>query len=77
MLFAGRSLLQIKNLQIFDRWGAVVFENKNYDPNSVADGWDGTFKGKELVPATFVWRAEVVYSDGTTRILQGDVSLVR
>lgn len=77
MLFAGRSFVQIKNLQIFDRWGALVFENKNYNPNSTLDGWDGTFKGKELMPATFVWRAEVLYSDGTSGIVQGDVTLVR
>jgi gliding motility-associated-like protein len=77
MLFAGRSLVKIKNLQIFNRWGAMVFENKNYNPNSLTDGWDGTYKGTELMPDVFVWRAEVEYSDGTSRIIQGDVAIVR
>ncbi|OFY82870.1 MAG: hypothetical protein A3F72_01930 [Bacteroidetes bacterium RIFCSPLOWO2_12_FULL_35_15] len=35
---------------IFDRWGERVFETK--DP---ANSWDGTYKGKKLDPAVFVY----------------------
>jgi gliding motility-associated-like protein len=77
MLYAGRSLVKIKRLQIFNRWGAMLYENNDYDPLDLTDGWDGTYKGVSLEPDVFVWRAEVEYSDGRTRILEGDVAIVR
>ena len=67
----------IKRLQVFDRWGNQVFDNKDFPPNEQVLGWDGTFNGKELDPAVFIYAAEVEFIDGTVRLFSGDVTLVK
>ena len=67
----------IERLQVFDRWGNQVFDNKDFPPNEQVLGWDGTFNGKELDPAVFIYAAEVEFIDGTVRLFSGDVTLVK
>jgi gliding motility-associated-like protein len=76
-LYAGHSLARIRLLQIFDRWGGLIFENRNFPPSSERSGWDGTFKGQILPVDVYVWHAELDFSDGQTETISGDVSIVR
>lgn len=64
----------IRNLEfvVFDRWGEKVFES-----SSINDGWDGTYKGKEVNTGIYVWFVNVDYFDGKSEFKKGDVSLVR
>jgi gliding motility-associated-like protein len=60
---------------IFDRWGNHVFYS-NQHPFT----WDGTFNGKTMNPAVFVYRFTLVYSNDVnvvTEKLTGDVTLIR
>lgn len=41
------------NLQIFNRWGEVVFES-----NDAQAGWDGTYHGKIVQDGMYTWRIE-------------------
>ncbi|MCU0345750.1 MAG: PKD domain-containing protein [Saprospiraceae bacterium] len=77
MVYAGPTVTRIKSFLVFDRWGEMVHEYKDFDPKDPARGWDGKLDGKPLNPATFVWFAEVEFMDGSTRVLEGDVSLIR
>jgi gliding motility-associated-like protein len=54
---------------IYNRWG-----NKVYDGNKP---WDGTFDGVLAQTDTYLYR--IFYENGTceSKILQGDVSLLR
>jgi gliding motility-associated-like protein len=63
--------------RVYDRWGELVFEATNVAPNDVAAGWDGTFKGKEMNSGVYSWYAEVVFIDGHSETLRGDVTLLR
>jgi len=69
--------MRVKTLQVFTRWGEMVFENANFDPNIPELGWDGTFAGKALTPAVFVWYAIVIGPDGREILVEGDVTLAR
>ena len=71
------SVAIIHKLQIFDRWGSNVFENRDFQPNDLRSGWDGTFRGEPVNPAVFVWYAEVELVDGRNILLKGDVTVVR
>ncbi|MEO1437717.1 MAG: gliding motility-associated C-terminal domain-containing protein, partial [Bacteroidota bacterium] len=71
------SVNTIRTFRIFDRWGELVFERQNFDPNSRENGWDGTFKGTKLTPGVFVYMVEVEYYLGETTLLRGDVMLMR
>lgn len=64
-------------MQIFDRWGELVFENKNFAPNAPQFGWRGKAKGKFVNPGVYVYVVEVEYIDGGTEIFSGDVTVIR
>jgi gliding motility-associated-like protein len=57
---------------VYDRWGEKVFESTRME-----DGWDGTFRGKPMNPAVFVYYVEATFLDGTSTTLKGDVTLIR
>ena len=62
---------------IFNRWGESVYQIFDTPPNSAQYGWNGTFRGQALNPAVFVWKATVLYRDGSTETYTGDVTLMR
>ncbi|MEM6700510.1 MAG: gliding motility-associated C-terminal domain-containing protein, partial [Bacteroidota bacterium] len=76
-LFGGRASRAIRNLQIFTRWGDLVFETSNVPIGAVEEGWDGTFNGKMMNSGVYVFHAEVEFIDGVVVDYQGDVTLLR
>ncbi len=72
---ADRTINKINTLQIYDRWGTMVFRRDDMQPNDETLGWDGNFRGKALNPAVFVWWAEVELADGRRILLKGDVTI--
>lgn len=68
---------QINFLRVFDRLGNLIFENKNFPPNSSESGWDGTFKGQFLLPQTFAYIVEVLFIDNEVKLYKGDITIVR
>lgn len=57
---------------IFDRWGEKVFEA--YDQR---EGWDGTYKGRPVDPAVYVYHLRVVCGDGQGYFTKGNVTVIR
>ncbi|MCB9297317.1 MAG: gliding motility-associated C-terminal domain-containing protein [Lewinellaceae bacterium] len=76
-LYAGDDVVNIRIFQIFDRWGDLVFESANFQPNDPNLGWDGTLDGMPMDPAVFVFYAEVEFTDGRTEVVRGDLVLMR
>ena len=77
--FYARDLVinEIKNFQIFDRWGTQVFARDHFLPNDDrTGGWDGRYKGKLLPPGVFSWWAEVELASGEMVQMKGDVTLL-
>lgn len=60
------------DLSVYNRWGEKVFHTT--DPDGF---WDGTFKGKNLDPAVFVYYLQVNYLDGRSEEVQGNITLVK
>jgi gliding motility-associated-like protein len=73
----GRQVEAIRYFRVFDRWGEVVYEDKNFDVNDSARGWDGTFRGAECMAGVYVWTLEVAYLDGYVEQLHGQTTLIR
>jgi len=71
------AVTNIPLLRIYDRWGGLVFEGIDLQPNRPEDGWDGNVKGEPINPAVFTWVAEIVFTDGKSTTLFGDVTLMR
>jgi gliding motility-associated-like protein len=76
-IFADGSVSEIRQLRIFDRWGALVYEQAVLKPNDPAQGWDGRFLGKLLNPGVFLFTAEAEYLDGRAARFSGEVMLMR
>ncbi len=74
-VFAGSGVERINVFRIFNRWGEMVYEATNFFPNDPTQGWDGTFKGKKLNPAVFVYFLEAQFIDGRTGFYEGDITL--
>lgn len=76
-IFGGPEVSQILEFRVYGRWGELLFEDKNFEPNDSERGWDGRLGGKELDTGVFAWVANVAFIDGKTAIYKGDVSLLR
>ncbi len=76
-LFLGRGVVEIRQLQVFTRWGTLVFQSAEPGSNSDFFSWDGRLDGKPLPEDVYVWRALVRFTDGKAEELKGEVVLVR
>jgi len=76
-VFAGNEVTLIHSMRIYDRWGELVFENRNFLPNDPQFGWNGQVKGQDVNPGVYVYAVEVEYVNGETEIFSGDVTVVR
>ncbi len=76
-LYGGRAIEAIDYLRVFNRWGGLVYEATNLDIGDETNGWDGTYKGEVLPSGVYVYSASVRFVDRVTRIIKGDVTLLR
>jgi gliding motility-associated-like protein len=61
------------NMQVFDRWGNLVFESNNSNV-----GWDGYNKDGKLMPAgVYVYKLTLRLSDGQRTTQVGDITMIR
>ncbi len=67
----------IQSFQVFNRWGAVVYEGRDFISGASSSGWDGTFKGKPANVGVYVYLAEIRFLDGELIQYSGDVLLLR
>lgn len=73
----GGDVVEVVEMLIFNRWGNLVFENRNFRTNHPSAGWDGRFRGKRLNPDVFTWLAKVRFKNGVEEWQSGDVMLIR
>jgi gliding motility-associated-like protein len=76
-IYGSTDVQRVERLLVFDRWGELVYEATDFAPNDLSNGWDGSFKGKNLNPAVFVYYAEITLVNGDIVTRKGDVTLIR
>jgi gliding motility-associated-like protein len=67
----------VKSFRIFNRWGELIFEKTNFQPNDPANGWDGKIRGIIQGPDVFVYTVEVLCENGIPYFYKGNVSLLK
>jgi gliding motility-associated-like protein len=72
----GKGLYSVRALRVFNRWGEVVFERQNFQPNDASAGWDGTYKGKRAQPDVYIYQLEFICDNGELIKLSGDIALL-
>ena len=73
----GKAAISLRSLRIYDRWGGLVYEGAELEPNDPGSGWDGRINGEPAAPGHFVWVAEILYLDGVEVALRGGVMLLK
>ena len=73
----GEEVEIINILQVFDRWGNMVFEAKDFQAGDPSFGWNGRFNNEDLQQGVYVYRMELTYEDGEEEAFAGDVTLLR
>jgi gliding motility-associated-like protein len=69
--------IHVNYFRIFSRWGELVFEKTNFQPNDPQFGWDGKIRGILAPPDVFVYTAEVVCDNNVLYTLKGNTSLLK
>jgi len=63
-------------LQIYSRWGELLYETHDLVMNEELKGWDGRHRGQKMNPGVFVWLAKISFIDGERVVYSGDVTIV-
>ncbi len=78
LLFASTKIpQQILYFRIYNRWGALVFQNENGLTNDPAFGWNGNFKGEMVNNDVFVFDMLLLYPDGVKQKISGDITVIK
>ena len=72
----GPEIAGYQYIQIYSRWGDLVFESKNTIGRE-SESWDGKLKDQKLTSGVFTWIAEIKFIDGKSNIYTGDLSIFR
>ena len=77
VLGKSQNVRNIRLFQVFNRWGGLVYEDRNLGVTDPQRGWDGRFNGQDAAPDVYIWLIEAEYTDGFVEILRGETTLIR
>jgi len=79
-LSESSNIEMINHFSIYDRWGNRVFFDEG-DGNGFIPGfgknWDGRHNGRAVQQGVFVYLAEIKLVNGRTRIIKGNITVMR
>ncbi len=67
----------INKLEIYDRWGNLVYSGYNFEPNEADKGWNGYFSGRPVDSGVYIWVAEITLPNDEKKQLSGDLTVLR
>jgi gliding motility-associated-like protein len=76
-VYGNHAATDVELFQIYDRWGGLIWEGRNFHLNDPSLGWDGTSKGKPVTPGVFAYIAVVRFLDGIPLTFHGTVTVLR
>ena len=75
-IYANTSVAKVISFRIFSRWGDLVHEVLDTDPNDPNLAWNGEFKGEMVSQGVYIYSVEVERLDGEIEVLGGDFVLI-
>ncbi len=76
-LFGGANVAQFNSFRIFNRWGTLIYERPTLLPNDELNGWNGIYQGQLAQSGTYIFSAEVEFTNGQREVISGDFALLR
>lgn len=75
--FMGRKFKSIQQIQIYDRWGNLIFEENNIVDYQNWPGWDGSFNGSPVEIGVYAYIVSVIAIDDHIEVVAGDITVLR
>ena len=73
----GSNVQRILTWEIYDRWGGRLFAAENHLPDDPGLAWDGSWRGQMLDSGYYLYRAEIEFVNGQSRVFAGEVYLMK
>ena len=73
----GSGVRIIRSFRVYNRWGEIIFERKNFYPNDISGTWNGKNKGIDVDTGVYVYFAELECEANQIFERKGTVLLVR
>jgi hypothetical protein len=69
--------MQVPLVQVYDRWGNMVYSQSNILVEGEYTLWDGTYGGNDSEPGVYVYMIQYLDELGEEHMLVGDITLIR
>ncbi len=69
------TIMQVRSMLIYDRWGNKMFDVRNV-PKGPGAGWKGKFNNKAVVPGVYVYSVELDMENGEVLRFSGDITVL-
>ncbi|NOT38190.1 MAG: gliding motility-associated C-terminal domain-containing protein [Saprospiraceae bacterium] len=76
-IYGTSDVKDIHSLNIYDRWGELVFSKTNFPINQEKEGWDGTFRSQRLTTGVYLFNGSVNFLNESRQEIYGEITLVR
>ncbi|HRP57997.1 PKD domain-containing protein [Agriterribacter sp.] len=73
----GKGLASVQSMKIYNRWGQLVFDRRNFSANDPTKGWDGKAGSRPVPPDVYVYMIEFVCENAQIIPMKGNVTLIR
>lgn len=73
----GRGMASVQSMKIYNRWGQLVFDRRNFPANDPTKGWNGKMGGQPVPPDVYVYMIEFVCENSQVVPMKGNVTLIR
>jgi len=72
-----KAAIKIDEMLVFDRWGELLFIEKDIELGDEQRGWDGRFKDQKVNPGVYVYLFKIKFLDGEIVPFSGDITVLR
>jgi gliding motility-associated-like protein len=76
LMVRGKGIF-VTSFRIFNRWGELVFQKTNFNPNDKQYGWDGRVRGIPATTDVFIFTAEIICDNGIKYTYKGNTTLLK
>lgn len=76
-IYGNVAATTVQSFQIFDRWGGMMWEGRDFPLNDPSLGWDGTHNGKPVNSGVFAYVAIINFVDNIPVTYHGTVTVLR
>lgn len=77
LLVHGQEGTIVRMFRLYDRWGELLYEARDFEVNDVNTGWDGSFAGKMMNGGVYLWYVDAEYADGVREVFKGQTTMIR